>query len=157
MSNLTACISIPHGSPIWEYLPSPVLCWPAFLPLAGTLWCCAPGDVASPSRWWLIALVTPQVRQCMGLHIEKNPMKLLMCMNYFWLGPKQSLGWTKLRAGPQDSLGRWCSHRQTPNTRQKDQTVLSKICRSLHTFSCFWTEKWILVLGSVQCLAILGQ
>jgi len=81
----------------------------------------------SPSRQWLIALVIPQVPQCMSLHTEKNPVKLLMCMNYFWLGPKQSLGWTKLRAGPQDSLGRWCSHRETSNTRQKTKTVLSKI------------------------------
>lgn len=69
----------------------PVLCWLALLPLIGMLWCCAPDDVASPSRWWLMALGAPH---CMGLLIDKSTIRMLMFMNYFWPGPRPSLGTT---------------------------------------------------------------
>lgn len=170
MSDLTPWVSKSHGSPISEYLASPVQCWPALLPLIGMLWCCAPGDVASPSTQWLMALGTPQVAQCMCLLIEESTIRMLIFMNYFWLGPRPSLGCFKLRAGPQDNLERWGWMENTkvlcfsPNTKQRENSnycfwnmqIMTYFSMSYFQFSS-WTEKWILVLGCVQDLAILVQ
>lgn len=134
MSNLRPWVSKSHGSPVCEYLASPVLWWPALLPLTGMLWCCAPGNVASPSR--LMALGTPQEAQCVGLLIDKSTIRMLMFMNYFWQDPRPSLGWIKLRAGPQDSLGRWYFQKEPLNTKQKTQTTISEMRRKWHIFLC---------------------
>lgn len=101
MPNLTPWVSISHVSHVCEYLASPVLCWPALLPLIGMLWCCAPGDVASSSRHWLMALGLPQVAQCMCLLIEKSTIRILMF-------PGHLLGGLNL-----ELVHRWCFQRAT--------------------------------------------